>query len=425
MKNKQVIIAGAGIAGLVAARLLIREGIEVTILEARERTGGRILSEHSGDLTLEAGPEFIHGHLRETIALLKAYDIPYIKTSGKMYFLRNGRFTQEEEIVEHWDLLIKKMKQVKRDLPFIQFLNENFSGDVYQSLRSSAIRYAEGFDLADAQTVSTISLIREWELEATAPYRIPGGYGQLTDALRRDVVSSGGEILLNHEIQHVQWAKADVLVSVSGEQVFRSAKLLVALPAGVLSQKENGKYGISFLPEIPQKRSALEHIGFGAVVKILLQWKTPFWKSMIPDAQFILSGKEFPTWWTQHPDDFPLLTGWVGGPGADRLSLLTDEDLMQLALNNLSSMFEIPKTELEKNLTAAKIFNWRNEIFTRGAYSFTLAAFPNARADCKASVDDTLYFAGEACYDGPHGGTVEAAIISGIEAAREIIGSTT
>lgn len=421
MKKKEILIIGAGISGLVAARILRRAGMHVGIIEGRDRTGGRILSIHQNGVTIEAGPEFIHGHLKETISLLKEYKIPFSTAGGKMYYARSGHFEEDSEYGEDWDRLIKKMKTVSKDLPFMQFLLENFNGEGYRKLRESAVHFAEGFDLADVHTVSTLSLIREWEQEGSEQYRIPKGYGQITEALTKEFISLGGKLFLNQPVNHVQWARGEVCVTTSGNHKFRAKKLMITLPVGVLSHLKEGDYAIPFSPEIPAKRAALQQIGFGTVIKLVLQWKTPFWKKFVPDAQFIFSEKDIPTWWTQDQGDSNVLTGWVGGPDAEDLSELSENQLLSIALENLSSIFGIAEPELKEQIVNAKVFNWKREIFTRGAYSFTLAGSETARAIWKTPLEKTLYFAGEACYEGAHGGTVEAAITSGMETARELL----
>ncbi len=423
MDKDEILILGAGISGLVAGRMIVRAGKQVTIIEARGRTGGRILSIHRDGQVLEAGPEFIHGHLKETISLLKEFRIEYVQAKGKMYFARAGHFMEDQGNVEDWGLLVKKMRSLKTDLPFLRFLQENFGGEAYSGLRESAIGYAEGFDLADVSRASTLALIREWKQEENAPqYRIPGGYSQLTDALASEFTSLGGKIILNMPANHVKWATGELCITVMGKRKLRAKRLLITLPLGVLTHQETGVFGIQFSPDIFSKREAMEQIGFGNVMKIVLQWHSPFWKQFVPDAQFIISDEEIPTWWTQDPVVSNLLTGWVGGPGAGDLSGLTDKEVVAIALKNLSAIFGIPQQELERKLIESNVFNWQNEIFTRGGYSYSYPGSKGARAILKSSLEGTVYFAGEAYYDGPFGGTVEAAIASGIETATEMIG---
>lgn len=423
MDKKEILIIGAGISGLVAARMLLRSGLKVTLMEARGRTGGRILTVSQHGVTAEAGPEFIHGYLKETISLLEEYHIPYIKMEGKMYFFRKGHFTEEQENADHWETLIKKMKMLRSDIPFMQFLRENFSGEHFRGLRESAIRYASGFDLADPHTASTCSLVREWEQEDAEQFRIPAGYGKLTDELTLDILSGGGEIFFNQTVGHIQWEKDAVTVTASGNRKFCADKLLLTLPVGVLNGKDMENYRIVFEPDIPLKRRALEKIGFGAVIKIILYWKTPFWKEFVNDLQFIISDQDIPTWWTQNPTENGILVGWLGGLPADDYAGLSDAQITAMALQNLSSLFGISTAGLKDKLLDVKIYNWRKDPFAAGAYSFDLAGSGEAKTIWKRSIEKTLFFAGEACYEGPYMGTVEAAIISGLETATEIISS--
>ncbi|HEY4155785.1 MAG TPA: NAD(P)/FAD-dependent oxidoreductase [Puia sp.] len=421
MDKQEVLIIGAGISGLVMARMLCRAGLKVAVIEARDRIGGRILSIRDRGVTLEAGPEFIHGHLKETVSLLNEYRIPFKETAGKMYYARSGRLELYSEENGDWDLLIKKMKGLKKDLPFTEFLMVNFNAEKFRKLRESAIRFAEGFDLADVHKVSSISLIREWEQEESVQYRIPGGYGQLTEAISREFILSGGKIYLNCPVRELQWVRGDVLITASENQKFRAGRVIVTLPVGVLNHAGYADNAVRFSPELADKKIALQQIGFGTVIKMVLLWDTTFWKRFTPDLGFIFSEEDIPTWWTQSPTDSNVLTGWVGGKKAETLSGLPEPELLKIALQNLSAIFGLTQAELNAQLVSAKCFNWKKEIFTGGAYSYTLAGYEKARVTWKLPVEDTLYFAGEACYDGPHGGTVEAAIVSGLETARELL----
>jgi phytoene dehydrogenase-like protein len=164
-------IAGAGISGLMAGLEILSAGHAATIFESRSRAGGRIQSFDLDGIVVETGPEFIHGHLKETIGLLKKYNIRYDPVDGKNYTSNRGILKESTDWDEGWDLLVAKMKSIKEDLPLGEFLEKNFPGNQFRSLRQTAIGFAEGFDLADIKTVSTHALYREWEHGESEQYQ--------------------------------------------------------------------------------------------------------------------------------------------------------------------------------------------------------------------------------------------------------------
>src|ERR1700680_3646728 len=212
MHRYDIGIAGAGISGLKAGIELQSAGHPVSIFESRSRTGGRIESLQVAGLIVETGPEFIHGKLKETIGLLKKYKIPFDQTGGKMYDARDGRVRLTYEMAEGWDQLLDKMKSLEEDLPFQEFLEKNFPGNRFIELKKSAVRFAEGFDLADVQTASTQALILEWEHDESKQFRIPSGYGTLIRALENEFKTLGGKIYLSHPVETVDWNSNKILL---------------------------------------------------------------------------------------------------------------------------------------------------------------------------------------------------------------------
>jgi monoamine oxidase len=139
------------------------------------------------------------------------------------------------------------------------------------------------------------------------------------------------------------------------------------------------------------------------------------------NAGFIFSDGAIPTWWTQHPIKNGMLTGWMAGPKALALKQATEDEIFQGAIQTLSYVFGVTKMFIETKLVAYHITNWTAEPFTRGAYSYATLDTEWAKKLLRQQVEQTLYFAGEALYEGTETGTVEGALANGIEVAREII----
>src|ERR1700760_2602377 len=147
MVKTDVIIIGAGAAGLMAAYKLSEAYKNIIVLEARDRIGGRIhtISNNSGSENVELGAEFIHGDLPVTLNLLKEAKIAYSPAGGDMVHYKDGRFTKDDHFIEGWDLLIQKLNELKEDITLYDFLQQYFNEDKYEVLRKSVIRFVSGY----------------------------------------------------------------------------------------------------------------------------------------------------------------------------------------------------------------------------------------------------------------------------------------
>jgi len=420
MNRDTVIIIGAGASGLMAAKELAAK-FDVIILEAATRIGGRIHSVYTQQSTYvtEAGAEFIHGHQKETIKLLKAAKIDYVPVEGNMYRKESGGWKKQTEMIEGWDELLKKMKKVKTDESLQSFLHEYFGDDRYADLRRHATNYAEGFDLADTSKASVQSLYQEWVNEEEHIFRIPAGYGTLIDHLKKQSEKEGCHILTNHKVTQIDWEKNDVTVYTANKKTFSASKLIVTVPISILV-KAGDKFSINFTPPIDLYISAANKMGTGAVIKVVIHFQERLWKK---DMGFVFSDEIFPTWWTQLPDERPVLTGWCGGPKAEQLSSQSDEDIFEKAILSLSSILDKPVDDLKKNIRHANVFNWQSEDLNLHGYCYSTIETAAARQVLCKPVEGTIFFAGEALYEGTSPGTVEAALVSGKNAAAKLLSS--
>jgi len=210
-------------------------------------------------------------------------------------------------------------------------------------------------------------------------------------------------------VNKIVWNKNKVEVTTVGNTQFSAAKIILTVPIGILQNEA----AITFVPAINDKIEAAKNIGYGSVVKVLIEFEQAFWKDIQLNASFIFSEEKIPVWWTQFPANNHLLTGWLGGPNATAMQEYPPEQLLDIVLQSLDAMFD---TKLPP-ITAWHIANWQKEPFSLGAYSYDTLQSKNAKARLKTPVENTIYFAGEAIYTGEAPGTVEAALVSGRDAA--------
>ncbi|HYV94004.1 MAG TPA: NAD(P)/FAD-dependent oxidoreductase [Chitinophagales bacterium] len=428
-----VLIVGAGAAGLMAARELARQQKSIVILEARNRTGGRIHTVHEDKLEFpaELGAEFIHGKLPVTLNLLKEAGIKVYPMEGKMIREEEGELSQSEYFTEGWSLFTKRLKQLKRDVSIADFLEQNFSEEKYSEIRETVRGFAEGYDAADLTRASALALRDEWMGgDDEAQYRVRGGYGAMIHFLEEECLSAGCVIHLSSVVRKVEWKRDTVSVITEDEKKFTAKKVIVTVPLGVLQQKETATGAITFSPAIPKQMKAIQSLGYGAVIKVLLLFHDAFWKEKemrkrtgvnLENMSFLFCQGTIPTWWTQFPEETPLLTGWLGGPNAEKLTPFGEEIILQKSLGTLAAVFQITTEELKEKLSAWHVVNWPADPYARGAYTYATVGSSEARKILSTSVDGALFFAGEALYEGSVMGTVEAALVSGVDVAKKIL----
>src|SRR6476646_8436233 len=140
------VVVGAGAAGLMAARELARAGKRVTILEARDRCGGRIypLPPEEFGYPAEGGPEFVHGAGGVTRAVMREAGLSLLPRGGTRWSARTGALSPAEFSPPHEDRLYRALRKVKADLPIAEFLEAHFADPRYDELRRSITRTVEG-----------------------------------------------------------------------------------------------------------------------------------------------------------------------------------------------------------------------------------------------------------------------------------------
>jgi len=397
-----VLVIGAGAAGLAAADELARAGRSVLLVEARNRVGGRCLTRHLPALPVpvELGAEFIHGRPRATLDLLKRAGIAAVDSTRTQRVALAGVLHSTNIFAQAQRVARKELKG--GETSFRAFLARQ---RLPKLTRTLATMMVQGFDAADPARISAREVIEEWSgsgLGASQP-RPWGGYGALMEFLARNA-----NVQLETVVRAVRWSRRSVEVegSCRGEPWRAWApRAVITVPIGVLP-----------MLGIREKKPALAKLASGPVVRVAMAFREAFWEKPHPGVAFFHSPEApFPTFWTPLPMHAPLLTAWAGGPKAQKLTGKRPEALLRHALASVRSV--LGKIE---DPSAFLVHDWQADPFARGGYSYVKVGGTGAREELAAPLEDTLYFAGEAT-DVEQSGTVGGALASGVRAAREIL----
>ena len=429
MAVTDILIIGAGAAGLYAAKLLSGKGHNITILEARDRAGGRIrtINDPKFNLPVEGGAEFVHGSLQLTIKLLKEAGLKYHAIKGGIWRSKDGRLEEQQDFIEDQEELLAKLKALEEDMSVHDFLQKFFGDAKHEELRSSLTKFVEGYDAADATRASCFALLQEMLGEEGEQLRVNGGYTQLVDHLYSECTKAGCSIYLSTVVSSVAWSPGQVIVTTNGNRTFTASKIIITAPIGVLQLPPGEEGHIAIKPLPPVIHECIHALGNTGVIKIILQFKDAFWKAVSQqqtgkkqDISFIFSDAVVPTWWTQLPNDNAMITGWLAGTASLRYQHKTDEEMLEIGLASLAEVFATDVSLIKSKLVASHVMNWTSEPFTRGAYSYEEVGSKNAKRILNTPLSSTIYFAGEALHEGPSRGTVEGALLSAERIAEMI-----
>jgi monoamine oxidase len=434
----EVAVIGAGVAGLACAQALCEAGLQVIILEARSRVGGRVWTVHRSltNAPVELGAEFIHGLPREVWQIVERADLKTHELTGNRWRLEQARLAAVSGSWDVIDSIFRRIDESAPDQSFQEFL-EQACGDLPRHTRIEAVAYVENFHACNASRISAHSLARwhrsDREIQGHRGFRFPNGYEGLVEAL---VPASKADLLtvqLNTVVTEIAWnPSTEEVTAQSPDQPqhasTRAEAAVITLPLGVLQAPLGTSGAVCFRPELTEKADALKQLEMGTAIRLVLCFRHCFWtdpklvRSPMPDMSFLSSPEElFPTWWSSVSGETATLTGWCGGVRAEQLSGRGNAAIMERGLQVLHRLFGVPVETLRDLVQVSFVHDWQSDPYCRGAYSYALADNKEAAHRLAAPVRNTLFFAGEATDFSGHNGTVHGAIASGQRAATELL----
>ena len=416
----EILIIGAGVAGLTAARDLTAAGARVLVLEARDRLGGRILTNHTPDGPVELGAEFVHGAVEETLSVAREAALALRETDRGAPRAADA----EEGPADFFSAMDVVLAFATADGPDESFQHLVDRVDVAPELKAQCLGLVEGYHAADPARIGVRSLLKNTAADerpaANRQFRFVGGYDGLVAAIFRRVDPKLGEVRLNTVATAVTWGPERVVVRTATGEELAAPQLIVTVPLGVLKAG-----AIEFSPRLPDKEEAISRLEMGDAERVSLCLASDAWVApdRFPPGGFLLTGEPpFPVWWVSRPPPFPVVTGWAGGRNARALAQMSGAERVEAAVAAMAAALDTDAGRLRRDLRGGFTHDWLADPFARGAYSYAGVGGSEAGDELAVPIDGTLFFAGEATESDGDNGTVHGAIASGRRAARRVLG---
>ena len=423
---ESVLIVGAGIAGIGAARLLNAAGFKVTILEARDRLGGRIWTDDALGVPLDMGAAWIHGSRRNPLtALARAAGIHGVASDfdSVALYTRNGRRLTQAQLEAVAALTTEILDELEAAKAHALVDESTSVADVLATLlpeyeligtekRAVLWALASEIELEWGAEARDLSLLAWNEDRAFSGDHLllREGYGRLIAFLARDL-----DVRLGLTVSRVSYTPSGVQLTAADGRIFEADRALITLSIGVL---QSG--AITFAPALPAgKQAALQRLRMGLLNKVALRFPRTFWDETLHRFAYLSEDIEetfeFFNLHVLHAQ--PILVALVRGRHAQRLEQMPPERAAGLAFKTLKRAFGSAIPEPESFAVTA----WQRDPFARGAYSHVP---PNARrldyGLIARSVRNRLFFAGEGTLS-TYPATVHGALMSGEREAQRII----
>ncbi|HEX3773959.1 MAG TPA: NAD(P)/FAD-dependent oxidoreductase [Polyangiaceae bacterium] len=422
-KSCDVIVVGAGMAGLRAAEELARAGKRVTVLEAGTRIGGRVFTISRADaLPIELGAEFVHGKPEPTLQLAKRANIRLIPLEDRHFSKSGGRLVEDDDAFEPLREILGKLGPNDPDETARAFVERQGIDPI---AREHFRQLVEGFEAAPLDEVSIQSLRTDSSSlsDDGSQFRVQGGYGTLARYLEQSARAAGAHFEFDAAVARIEHrAGARVVVHFEAERAPLSARsIVVAVPLGVLQANPND-HGLCFDPPLAELERPLARLAMGHACRVTLRFPAAFALNRLPEGASFLHDATlaFETFWLRKSRSELLWTTWAGGPKARLLASEPHVKRDAIAIHALASLLEVDPGQVQHELLELHAHDFSNDPRARGAYSFMRPNGASAAEELSKPLRAALVIAGEAT-DHRYPGTVAGALASGARAATQIL----
>ncbi|CAG7881028.1 polyamine oxidase 2 [Brassica rapa] len=431
-RSPSVIVVGSGFAGISAARTLQDASFQVTVLESRDRIGGRVHTDYSFGFPVDLGASWLHGVCKENplAPVIGRLGLPLYRTSGDnsvlydhdlesyaLFDMDGNQVPQElvREVGVTFKQILEEVKKVRDEQDADMSISQAFSivfskkpelkleGLAHNVLQWYLCRM-EGWFAADADTIS----VQCWDQEEL----LPGGHGLMVRGYRPviNTLAKGLDIRLNHRVTKTVRQYNGVIVTTEDGKTFVADAAVIAVPLGVLKSGT-----ITFEPKLPDwKQEAINQLGVGIMNKIILRFEKVFW----PQVELLGVAAE-----TSYGCSYflnlhkatghPVLVYMSAGQLARDIEKMSDEAAASFALMQLQRIFHNAMAPVQYLVS-----RWGSDVNSLGSYSYDVVGKPHDLSERLRVPVDNLFFAGEAT-SSSFAGSVHGAYSSGLMAAEE------
>lgn len=397
-----VVVVGGGVAGLAAAEKLSQAGLSVTVLEAKNRVGGRINTLAKGSSVIELGAEWIHGacpaNTLYNMAVRRQLLGDQVKRASQGWNFRGFFYTSEGRVID--EDLVQKAELIYNEIQDeLDYSLEDYKDSERETLKNffwngvkSKLSDSEELTKKEKEDVHTVlsgmsnylAVYQSGDLEEGGAFmygtgsELPGGEAVVPNGMKvlaDSMLANVQTIYYDDPVTRIDWSGEKVVVTTFNNASYECQHAIVTVPLGVLKKSVN-----LFSPFLDQdKLKAIENMREGRIAKLYLEWSTPWWAQGEGHLNFAWSQQElesasmpkdwarFVTGLSQVEGQPNMLVAWVGGQAAETVDSLADDQIMDCIahlIRQFTSDSSLPRPDFLYRHA------WSTDPFALGTYSF-------------------------------------------------------